>query len=154
MYDKRKGFTLVEVLVAVVIFAFGILSMAAFASLNYMYLRVNQGKARLHVLNESMIDDLQNWMREPAVISGPTRFDSFFDAWLIAPPVTGLETLRVFIAPGSLSVAVVTYDSMRGATSFASDAKIYVSIDSWTIVGDRTIFESTDFALANYGMGE
>jgi prepilin-type N-terminal cleavage/methylation domain-containing protein len=154
MHDKRKGFTLVEVLVAVVIFAFGILSMAAFASLNYMYLRVNQGKARLHVLNESMVDDLQNWMREPAIADGPTLFDSFFTAWMIAPPPAGAETIRTFISPGSLTVAVVTFDSMRGATPHASDAKIYVSVDSWTIVGNRTLFEDMDFALANYGMGE
>lgn len=148
MHDKRRGFTLVEVLVAVVIFAFGILSMAAFASLNYMYLRVNQGKARLHVLNESMVDDLQNWMREPAVTDGPTRFDSFH-----VNGVTG-DTIRRFIAPGSLSVAVVTVDSIVGATPSASNARIFVHIATWTIIGDRTVFEDMDFTLANYGMGE
>jgi prepilin-type N-terminal cleavage/methylation domain-containing protein len=153
MHDKRKGFTLVEVLVAVVIFAFGILSMAAFASLNYMYLRVNQGKAKLHVLNESMVDDIQNWMRETPAADGPTRFDSLFNAWLLAPPGSP-ETLRTFISPGSLSVAVVQYDTFVGATPHASDSKIYLTIDSWTTIGDRTIFETMDFAVANYGMGE
>ena len=99
MHTERSGFTLIEVLVAVIIFAFGILSMAAFASLNYMYLRANQTKARLHVLNESMVDDLQNWMREPAVAQGPTRFDSFF-----TDSPAGSTMIRSFVSPGSTTV--------------------------------------------------
>jgi prepilin-type N-terminal cleavage/methylation domain-containing protein len=152
MHTKRSGFTLVEVLVAVVIFAFGVLSMAAFASLNYMYLRANQTKARLHVLNESMVEDLQTWAREPlnpAIPGIPTKFDSLFTY----PPAAG-DTIRKFIAPGSTTVAIVLFSSMVGATPSASDAKIYVTINSWAITGSRTIYETMNFALANYGMGE
>lgn len=154
MQDKRNGFTLVEVLVAVIIFAFGILSMAAFASLNYMYIRANQAKARLHVLNESMVDDLQNWIREPAVANGPTRFDSIFDSHLSGfGPVFG-ETLRTSFSPGSTTVAIVLFDTILGTSPSASDAKIFVTINSWSITGDRRVNETMNFALANYGMGE
>ncbi len=152
MYTKRSGFTLIEVLVAVVIFAFGILSMAAFASLNYMYLRANQTKARLHVLNESMVDDLQNWMREPynpTIPDLPTRFDSFF-----THPFPRGTMIRSFVSPGSTTVATVLWDTAIGATPSSSDAKIFVTIESWAIIGHRTVFETMDFALANYGMGE
>lgn len=146
--NKRKGFTLIEVLVAVIIFAFGILSMAAFAALNYMYLRANQAKARLHVLNESMVDDIQNWMREPALIDGPTKFDSFF-----VNPTFG-DTVRLSVSPGSTSVAIVILDTIQGTAPHESNAKIFLTIETWVISGTRTLFETMDFAVANYGMGE
>jgi prepilin-type N-terminal cleavage/methylation domain-containing protein len=153
MSDRKSGFTLVEVLVAVVIFAFGVLSMAAFASLNYMYLRVNQMRAKLHVMHESIIDDMQSWAREPALTEGPARFDS---VWYGAAggAITGGTTLQVYAPSGPAMSAVVLFDSITGTTPYSGDTKIFLTINSTAHTGDRTFNESARFALANYGMGE
>jgi prepilin-type N-terminal cleavage/methylation domain-containing protein len=148
MAYKKRGFTLVEVLVAIVIFAFGVLSMAAFASLNYSYLRVNQARAKLHVLNESIIDNLQEWSRKDADFNGPSKFDSL---WFADPESTILHT---YMPEGSLLIAEVVYDSNSGASPAASDAKIFLTINSTARTGNRVINEIARFALANYGMGE
>ena len=144
------GFTLIEVLIAVLIFSVGILSMAAFSALNYMYLRNNQANAKVHVQIESTMEEIQQWSRVPTTIPappiGPTKFDSIFNGSFIN------DTILTF-SSGNLT-SVVIYDSVFGASSAEGDARIFLTIISTKTVGDRTLTESTIFRLSNYAIGE
>ncbi len=153
MQDNKKGFTLIEVMVAIIIFAFGLLSMAAFSAFNYMSVRTNQARAKLHVLNESVIDDLQQWMREPFLLNGPTRFDFLWNE-AFNNKISAGDTLRTYSSFGGVMNAVVVYDTFIGTSPSTSDAKIFVQILSEGTSGDRVFRETVDFTIANYGMGE
>lgn len=152
MSNKKDGFTLIEVIVAIVIFAFGVLSLAAFASLNYMYLRVNQSKAKIHVLTESTIEDIQNWVREPPNANGPTIFDSLWTA-VETGSIIPNDTIRTYISSSNLFAKVV-FDTTVGASASATDAKILVHIIATGTSGERQTTEITDFCLANYKVGD
>jgi prepilin-type N-terminal cleavage/methylation domain-containing protein len=151
--DNKKGFTLIEVMVAIIIFAFGLLSMAAFSAFNYMSVRTNQSRAKLHVLNESVIDDIQQWMRESVSSVGPTRFDSLWTAGAFGGIVGG-DTLRTYSSFGGAMNAAVVYDTVIGTSPSTSDSKILIYILSEGTSGERVFKDSVDFAVANYGMGE
>jgi prepilin-type N-terminal cleavage/methylation domain-containing protein len=152
MQDKKKGFTLVEVLIAVIVFAFGVLSMAAFASLNYMYLRVNQARAKVHLMTESTVEDVQNWVREP-MANFPTVYDSLWDAAEIGVFTPPNDTMRKYQSAVNIRSAVI-FDTIVGLTAASTDAKIYVHIISTGTSGDTQIKDSTYFCLANYKIGK
>lgn len=148
MSNKKKGFTLVEVLIAIVIFAIGVLSIAALGALNYMYLRVNEVQAKLHIYTESTIEDIQQWFREPpSVPPGPTRFEN---VWY-AGHSSG-DTLKTNTA-GNISTTVL-FDSRVGTSPSANDARIYVNIVSVGASGARQITDTLSFCVSNYGLGE
>jgi prepilin-type N-terminal cleavage/methylation domain-containing protein len=149
MIEKEKGFTLIEVLIAVLIFAIGILSMAALGALNYSYIRVNQARARIHIQTESVVDDIQQWARESATPpSGPTRFDSLYDA----TPSFGDTLLKTYTS-GKCFTAVL-FDNQTGIVSSDADSKIFLGITSVDTFGGRVIKDSVYFCLSNYGVGD
>lgn len=146
MIKQKKGFTLIEVLVAIVIFAIGILSMAALGALNYSYLRINQDRAKLHVLAESTIEDLQQWFRIPmAVVAGKTRFDSVFTNSVLN------DTILVNIV--GTKTTLVRFDHIVGANPADVDAKIYLGVKVTGQSGTRSIQDSLYFCVSNYRIG-
>ena len=146
MNKNRKGFTLVEVIVSMVIFTIGVLSVAALGALNYLYLNANQAKARLHIRNESIMDDTQSWFREPSAIPGPTRFEDVWNAGYGSG-----DTLRTFTT-GNIET-VVLFDTTEGNAATSSDAKIYIWIASSGQSGPRTYSDTLSFCISNYGIG-
>lgn len=148
MTEKEKGFTLIEVLIAILIFAIGILSMAALGALNYSYIRVNQEKARIHIKSESVVEDIQQWAKEAATPpSGPTKFDSLFDA----TPSFG-DTVKRYIS-GECFTAVL-FDNQTGIVSSDADSKIFLGITSIDTFAGRVFKDSLYFCLSNYGVGD
>ena len=146
MNKNRKGFTLVEVIVSMVIFSIGILSVAALGALNYMYLNANQAKARLHIRNESIMDDTQSWFREPSTTPGPTRFEDVWNAGY-----SSFDTLRADTS-GNI-ITNVLFDRTDGDAATSSDAKIYIWIASSGQSGPRTYYDTLSFCISNYGIG-
>ena len=145
MIKNRKGFTLVEVIVSMVIFTIGVLSVAALGALNYMYLNANQARARLHIRNESIMDDTQSWFREDTV-PGPTRFEHIWNHGFSSG-----DTLRTFTA-GNIET-VVLFDTTEGDAATSSEAKIYIWIASSGQSGARTYSDTLSFCISNYGIG-
>jgi|GEM_PF-3497785 len=141
------GFTLIEVLVAVLIFSVGILSMAAFSALNYMYLRSNQVNAKVHILTESTMENVQEWAME-ATLPGPTRF---YDIWNGGHNIGDILTTYT---SGPNITANVVYDGLVGVTPTEGGAQILLRIIATGTSGDRTYTETTDFCLTNYSIGE
>ncbi len=146
MTKNRKGFTLVEVIVSMVIFTIGVLSVAALGALNYMYLNANQAKAKLHIRNESTMDDTQSWFREPSTTPGLTRFEDVWNAGFSSG-----DTLRIFTT-GNMET-VVLFDSTAGDAANSSDAKIYIWIASSGQSGPRTYADTLNFCISNYAIG-
>ena len=145
MTKNRKGFTLVEVIVSMVIFAIGVLSVAALGALNYMYVNTNQAKARLYIRNESIMEDTQSWFREDT-IPGPTRFENIWNAGYNSG-----DTLRTFTT-GNIETLVL-FDAVVGDAATSSDAKIYIWIASSGQSGPRTYSDTLSFCISNYGIG-
>ncbi len=142
---ERKGFTLIEVLVAVLIFAIGILSMAALGALNYSYIRINQDRAKLHLLAESTTEDLQQWFRSPMFLAGKTKFDSVF--------LNGNAGDTVLHNVVKSETTLVRFDHIVGTDPADSDAKIYLGIKVTGLSGTRTIQDSIYFCVSNYRIG-
>lgn len=150
MMKKEKGFTLIEVLIAVLLFAIGILSMAALGALNYSYIRVNQERARLHILTESAVEDIQQWVKEKpneVVPVNSTIFDSLFNA----SPTYG-DILKTYTFGNC--VTTVRFDNLVGTGSADADSKIFLGITSIDSFGGKVIKDSVYFCLSNYGVGD
>jgi prepilin-type N-terminal cleavage/methylation domain-containing protein len=149
MMKKEKGFTLIEVLIAVLVFAIGILSMAALGALNYSYIRVNQEKARIHILTESAVDDIQQWAREEPdpPSTEPTRFDSLFNAGASNGDIVKIYTY-------STCKTTIHFDNQVGTSSAAADAKIFLGITTTGTIGGRALEDYVYFCLSNYGVGD
>lgn len=152
MSNKKHGFSLIEVIVSMVIFAVGFVFLAAFGAVNIMHLRVNQVRARLHILTESTTDDIQRWIKEPTPApGGPTRFEDIWNDGDLGVLNPG-DTLTTYTS--RTITAVVLFDHVVGTTPSATDARIYVRIISDGFCGEKIIKDSLDFCLSNYGMGE
>lgn len=148
MKNNRKGFTLMEVLVAVLIFVIGILSIAALGALNFMYINANQAKARLHVFTMSSLENTQSWFREPTNTPGPTQFD---DVWAAGHGMG--DILKVYTSGNNMQTAVV-FDSIHGTSPSAADSRIYVRLSSVYSYKGKQLTETLHFCVSNYGVGD
>jgi len=149
MKNNRKGFTLLEVLVAVLIFVIGILSVAALGALNYMFIRVNSAQAKLHIYTESVTEDTQRWFREASITPGPTHFE---DVWLAGHNAG--DILRSNTTANFQSTVVYVSQSPPAALPSDCDARINIRIISTGASGEKQLSETTDFWVSNYRVGE
>jgi prepilin-type N-terminal cleavage/methylation domain-containing protein len=102
--NNRRGFTIVEVLIAIVLLSLGILSLAGSAGGITKMMYNGQRKTRSYTIAESILDSLRNVANSTspkcssAMVNGTTTSpDGFAAAWRVAGSGTSRQA-RVIIA--------------------------------------------------------